>query len=322
MKVSRAQKKLLKKVRRWLDKKKKDRVEIVLYHSVTKNKDAFFVQSNHNVEPDVFREQIRYLKAHYKIIPLRGIIDIFSTKTTLNGPFVCVCFDDGYRNNLTEAYPILEELEVPATLFVCPSILNNKDLLWRDKIRYLIAKDLVPQFLNFLKGSRNVEKYHFGRLKKESFYVWSKDDKSITDMSIQRDIDDFFYEEGLLPSEIAKQNNIYISRNDLKEREYLDFGNHTWSHPIMVLLNYEQQKNEILRAHKSLLESGVELCGLAMPFSPFNEDTVKICRGLRYKYILTVYGLVNCLKREDAGDLLILHRLESPSTLNGLMKIL
>jgi peptidoglycan/xylan/chitin deacetylase (PgdA/CDA1 family) len=53
-------------------------------------------------------------------------------------PRVVVTFDDGYRDNLTNALPIAESKGVPITVFVTSGILGNHNGLWWDRLGTLL----------------------------------------------------------------------------------------------------------------------------------------------------------------------------------------
>jgi peptidoglycan/xylan/chitin deacetylase (PgdA/CDA1 family) len=221
-----------------------------------------------------------------------------------------VCFDDGYRCILEEAYPILEAMHIPATMFINPPVLGNRDLLWRDKIRYLIRWDLEEEFIAFLRSRRG--RYRFGRLSTLGFYKWTKNPKALGDMAIQKDIDAFFAEKGFDPAAIASENGLFMEESDVAPREFLAFGNHTWSHPILTLLPTEGQEEEIGKCHAYLADRGVKATGLALPFSPFNRHTVAVCRRLGYSFLLTVYEHSNRLEGGNPKLPVILHRRMAP----------
>ena len=46
------------------------------------------------------------------------------------GRWVCVTFDDGYRDNYTVAYPLLKKLGVPFTVYVTTGIIDDQQEMW------------------------------------------------------------------------------------------------------------------------------------------------------------------------------------------------
>ncbi len=66
---------------------------ILTYHSVGRR------DHDMNVTPEAFREQMEWLAAHYEVIRLH--------EAAACKPGVAVTFDDGFRDNLLNAAPIL-----------------------------------------------------------------------------------------------------------------------------------------------------------------------------------------------------------------------
>lgn len=46
------------------------------------------------------------------------------------GRWVCITFDDGYRDNYTLAYPLLKQLDVPFAVYVSTGFLDNHNEMW------------------------------------------------------------------------------------------------------------------------------------------------------------------------------------------------
>lgn len=72
----------------------------------------------------IFRSQVLYLKKHYDIISIEEYYKRYQNHAFTNNEVV-ITFDDGYRNNLLVAAPILKEYGIPFTVFVSA---NNVDL--------------------------------------------------------------------------------------------------------------------------------------------------------------------------------------------------
>ncbi len=67
------------------------------------------------IRPDRFEAQMAYLARHRHVVPLGELVD--PTSGT-GAPRVAITFDDGYRNVLEHAVPVLREVGFDATFFV------------------------------------------------------------------------------------------------------------------------------------------------------------------------------------------------------------
>ena len=94
-------------------------MRILGYHSIS---DSPHVLS---VAPADFRRQMEHVHASdATLIPLGRAFDLLGSE--VSGRFVCVTFDDGYRDNLENAVPVLRELEIPATIFVPTAVIDGE----------------------------------------------------------------------------------------------------------------------------------------------------------------------------------------------------
>lgn len=105
------------------------RVLTLLYHKV----DDFRNDKNLlAVSPDNFYEQMSYLKRNYPIVRFE------QDWNKLDSDAVCITFDDGYMNNFTKALPILQELQIPATVFVVTGNINTTEEFWWDELENIL----------------------------------------------------------------------------------------------------------------------------------------------------------------------------------------
>lgn len=67
------------------------------------------------ISPERFAEQMAYLRENRRIVALDALL---AREDDKGRPRVAITFDDGYRNVLEEAVPVLEKSGLPATFFV------------------------------------------------------------------------------------------------------------------------------------------------------------------------------------------------------------
>jgi L-malate glycosyltransferase len=101
----------------WL---RRSRLTILAYHQVNDPAD-----DNSTVGITAFRQQMEYLKAHYRVLPLEAAIRTLALETS-GERLVAITFDDGYRDNATIAAPILRSLGLPACFFVSTDMIGGQ----------------------------------------------------------------------------------------------------------------------------------------------------------------------------------------------------
>lgn len=103
------------------------RLMILTYHRVLARPDPLLP-----LEPDaaLFEAQMTMLAAHCTVLPLPEAVRRLRAGE-LPRAAVCVTFDDGYRNNLDVAWPILRKLGLPASIFITQGAIET-GIMWND----------------------------------------------------------------------------------------------------------------------------------------------------------------------------------------------
>lgn len=124
----------------WYHALAKRGVRILAYHGVeTPPRSAL------SVSVESFREQMRFLKENHAVIS----IDRFAEQTAGGGPFpagsVLLTFDDGYGDFYANAFPVLQELQLPATCFVIASQIDggNRRFMGADELKAMLDSGLI-----------------------------------------------------------------------------------------------------------------------------------------------------------------------------------
>ncbi len=91
-------------------------IPILMYHSIASMPKGTVMRSLH-VPPKRFHFQMHLLKwLGYKGLSMGELLPYL--KGEKSGKVVGITFDDGYRNNLTEAMPVLQQLGFSATCYI------------------------------------------------------------------------------------------------------------------------------------------------------------------------------------------------------------
>ncbi|MGC2697706.1 MAG: polysaccharide deacetylase family protein [Candidatus Angelobacter sp.] len=84
-------------------------------------------------EAKALAAQLRYLVRNFNVVSLETMVDRLASDAGAND--LVLTFDDGLRNNLSVVYPVLRELLLPATFFVCPALIDSGKWLWNHEMR-------------------------------------------------------------------------------------------------------------------------------------------------------------------------------------------
>lgn len=96
-------------------------LRVLAYHRVLDVPDASrfdFDLDLVSASVDGFRAQMQWLKRHWRVMRLADVVAALDAGEAMPPDAVVVTFDDGYDDNYHHAFPVLRELELPATFFV------------------------------------------------------------------------------------------------------------------------------------------------------------------------------------------------------------
>jgi len=82
----------------------------------------------HNVRPEIFREHLTgLLHRGFQFWPLRRVLDFHKRSESLPKQVIIITFDDGFESVYQHAWPVLKELNLPATVFLNTAYLDSKE---------------------------------------------------------------------------------------------------------------------------------------------------------------------------------------------------
>ncbi len=243
---------------------------ILLYHSVAETIPNALDNTLHNVSPEVFAKHLQQLSEHFNFVPLKE----FAQANEKKG-LATITFDDGYKNVLENALPILESLNYSFSIFLNPLTFTGK-FNWRDKVRYLIRHDLIDEF---------EQNYQFD-YKQGRFYRYSKHPKNNSAV-VDQALDKFLRNHKI----DIYGDYPYLQQTELVNHPLISYGNHSFNHYVLASLSAEQQEFEIKAAKNSLnVFSKHQISdSFSAPFGgleDINTETVSILQSLDYKDLL------------------------------------
>lgn len=102
-------------------------------HKESKRTDSVLSIYGHDISRKNFEELVKWLlKRNYKFITPYELQDYFCGKFPCNKRYVWMSFDDGWRSNYENVFPVLKKYAVPATIFVATKGIED-GYFWFDK---------------------------------------------------------------------------------------------------------------------------------------------------------------------------------------------
>lgn len=106
-------------------------IPILYYHSVSPSANNEVI-----ITPELLRSELQYLKNEgYTTLTLKDLSDYLLNNSPIPLKSIVITFDDGYMDNYNNAFPILKELEMNATIFCITSRLDGSYYLSPDAIK-------------------------------------------------------------------------------------------------------------------------------------------------------------------------------------------
>lgn len=179
--------------------RRKNKLLILRYHSISD-----YRRHEVNLKVNAFKKQMAFLAAHYRPISLTQAVEVLKNKSQLPEKAVAVTFDDGYKDNYTNAYPILKQCAIPATVFLTAGYIGSERILPHDAYdnpayNHLLSWDEVRQMgeggIEF--GSHTLSHANLGKKNVDMAYE-IRESKRIIEKELNCAISSISYPFGLI----------------------------------------------------------------------------------------------------------------------------
>ena len=105
------------------------RASILCYHRICKDTSQKELHPNGNlISESAFTNQMKILHSEYDVISMDEMLAHLSSNS--KDFKVAVTFDDGYKDNLFVALPVLEKYKIPATIYIVTRFPEGDNWMW------------------------------------------------------------------------------------------------------------------------------------------------------------------------------------------------
>lgn len=225
--------------------------------------------------PETLDEQIAWIKTLCPILPFGEVAARLRDGRSLPDLAVVLTFDDGLRNNVTQAAPVLLKHQVPATFFVCPGLVDGGAWVWTYEVRERLKK--LPQKKRQALTGQPSETV-------DQVVAWMKKQPNAQRVRALEAIRSAT--PGFQVTEVMRRDYDLASWDELTalDRRLITIGSHTMSHPILSSLPPDELEGELKTSKEALAARGLSPAGetyLCYPDGNHN-DAVVACAGRHY----------------------------------------
>ena len=109
----------------------------LVYHTISTHETP--LPSSIDISPERFESHLALLaERREKVVALRKFLSVPETEN-----LIAITFDDGFRDNLTVALPLLEKYDLPMTLFMVAGYIGQDGYLNADELKELAKHPLI-----------------------------------------------------------------------------------------------------------------------------------------------------------------------------------
>ncbi|MBW2716523.1 MAG: polysaccharide deacetylase family protein [Deltaproteobacteria bacterium] len=265
----------------------RDRATVVMYHGVVPDSSPYDAWTL--LPASQFQAQLEFIREHFTPVTIDQVLN---PPTDLRKPALAVTFDDGLRNNLATALPLLESYEIPATVYVSTRAIEAQELFWWDRITLALQHSRATE-LDLSASGLGIQHFANAPARKrwediERLLSVIKQDGYAERESVATQIAEMF----LSPAEMQVDEFSILTVDELRElaaSELITIGSHTHSHELLPRLSLEEARQDIEQAIEKLENwLGIEILHFAYPGGDHTTELVELVRAMRVDTAVTI----------------------------------
>lgn len=274
-----------------------------LFHRVNPKRDKLWDP----MDVQLFNRCIKYISNKYDVMLFEDLVQ--SDKLYTKNKIATIMFDDGYKDNIEYALPILEKYSCKASFYVVTDCIDKNTPTWTYILEHLfqytsidyiqIDFNFLPEELRVSKLNNSKERLHYVSILKPFLKKLDHNKREIVLNRISETYKDVSLPELMMNWEDLQQ---------LKKSGYY-IGSHTVTHCMLGTTDNEQQiMDELIISGKRIEEKlGYFPITISYPVGSYNQTTKKLSMEAGYKIGLAVKQNIYS---PDKSDLFEVDRIE------------
>ena len=283
-------------VNRWCRRAVRRRILVLCYHGVVADRHEGQEYLYRNTVPQVeFERQMIRIRKYFSPISVSELLAHVYEEHALPEAPVLITFDDGYRNNLLLAAPILNRLEIPAVFFLSTGFIGSPANLWANEIDVRVLSAPGRWIPIPVTGGATLVPREMGARIDLAHHLRSRC-KGMTHETLTQYLEKLA--ESVPHPDDATYRELFefLSWDEVRELSKIGFaiGSHTVSHPILSRISLEEAANE-LYASKARIEAelGIPCSVIAYPNgqpADYSPQVLELAGKLGYRAGFSLRG--------------------------------
>lgn len=279
--------------------------------AVTKNNSKLYISMYHytrdlmhsrypqikGLDVKLFRKQIEFFKENFNVVRMEQVIEEIKGGDPLPEKALLLTFDDGYADNFTFAFPVLEEYDLQGSFFIPGKTFSTHQLLDVNKIHYILAsadiqhllKDVLERLdyyrgkeFNYLPNHILFDKYaRANRMDCKEVVFIKRILQTILPEELRRRISSELFAKYVCVSEEQLSYELYLSLDQIRmlKRHGMYIGIHGYDHYWLGNLSKREMQEDIVKALESMDEFiDCEQWVMNYPYGNFNQDVLEFIK--------------------------------------------
>lgn len=246
---------------------------ILMFHRVRpRGSDSFSPNAGLEITPQFLDQLLAHVRARgFEILSLDAVIEALRGGVTMTRPFLALTFDDGYRDLVEHALPVLERHCAPFTAFVTAGFADRSARLWWLDLEHAVRR---LNRVDTSVGGRRIALDCASSADKTSAFAeiyWAARGKDETELL--RVVRTLATQAGVDSSAIVADVCLdWPALVDLGRHELATIGAHSVNHPRLAKLPGPEVRREMEESRsRILLEAGVEARHFCYPVGDFSS---------------------------------------------------
>lgn len=262
---------------------------ILYYHRVNDEHDPYFPATS----TELFEQEMRFAAKHYKIVSLADLLLHLE-----EGPpedVLAITFDDGYRDNYENAFPILQKYGLPATIFLTTGSIDSREPVWVEQLAQALkktSKDFIDLEIDLPRRFWTRTEAERLRSNQDIFELL----RHLPDTDRRGWLDHIYRQLGARDDQARKDKMLTWDQVRAMKAQGIEFGGHTVTHPFLSKMPQEQVIWEVSECKRRIQE---ELQAPVVHFAypngreeDFGKNNKEIIRSAGYRAaVTTIWGM-------------------------------